>query len=136
MNEFWLIPFRSDRVHSPEREDDSRHISPVRSSGRGRGYILAAGVFWSLSGVITKSLPLDPLTIAFYRGLFAGLALLPFVPPGRWVFRPVMIPLGLVFGAMTGLLPRGSQDNDSGQCDLPSIHGDVLGGPPGVDLPW
>jgi len=103
VNEFWRIPFRSDRVHSPRRQDDSRKISPGRSSGRGRGYVLAAGVFWSLSGVITKSLPPDPLTIAFYRGLFAGLALLPFVPPGRWVFRPVMIPLGLVFGAMTGL---------------------------------
>ena len=29
--------------------------------------------------MISKSLDLDPLTIAFYRGLFAGLALLPFV---------------------------------------------------------
>jgi drug/metabolite transporter (DMT)-like permease len=54
-----------------------------------------------LSGVVTKSLPLDPRTIALYRGLFAGLALLPLVPPRRWVFRPVMIPLGFVFGAMT-----------------------------------
>jgi DME family drug/metabolite transporter len=67
----------------------------------GRLFILAAGVLWSLSGVVTKSLPLDPLTIALYRGLFAGLALLPLVPPRKWVFRPVMIPLGLVFGAMT-----------------------------------
>jgi drug/metabolite transporter (DMT)-like permease len=58
-------------------------------------------VLWSLSGVITKSLPLEPLTIALYRGLFAGLALLPLVPGRKWVFRPVMIPLGLVFGAMT-----------------------------------
>jgi drug/metabolite transporter (DMT)-like permease len=54
-----------------------------------------------LSGVITKSLPLDPLTIAVYRGLFAGLALLPFVRPRKWVVRPVMLPLGLIFGAMT-----------------------------------
>jgi drug/metabolite transporter, DME family len=73
----------------------------VASRSRGRLCILTAGVLWSLSGVITKSLPLEPLTIAFYRGLFAGLALLPLVPPRRWVFRPVMIPLGLVFGAMT-----------------------------------
>ncbi len=64
--------------------------------------MLGAGVFWSLSGVLTKSLPLDPLTIALFRGLFAGLALAPFVPHRHWVFRPVMIPLGLVFGAMTG----------------------------------
>jgi drug/metabolite transporter (DMT)-like permease len=70
--------------------------------GKGRWLVLAAGVFWSLSGVITKSLPLDPLSIAFYRGLFAGLALLPLVPRQNRVFRPVMIPLGLIFGAMTG----------------------------------
>lgn len=71
--------------------------------GRGRWFILAAAVLWSLSGAITKSLDLDGLTIAFYRGLFAGLALIPLVPRPRRVFRPVMVPLGLVFGAMTGL---------------------------------
>jgi drug/metabolite transporter, DME family len=75
----------------------------VVSTARGRRYVLAAAVLWSLSGAITKSLDLDGLTIAFYRGLFAGLVLLPVVPRSRWVFRPVMIPLGLVFGAMTGL---------------------------------
>jgi drug/metabolite transporter (DMT)-like permease len=64
--------------------------------------VLAAGILWSLSGVVTKKLPLEPLTIALYRGLFAGLALLPFVPARKRVFRPVMIPLGLIFGAMTG----------------------------------
>ncbi|MGO9816355.1 MAG: DMT family transporter [Isosphaeraceae bacterium] len=90
-------------MHSRRRQADPRKVSPTRSSRRGRANVLAAGVFWSLSGVITKSLPLDPLTIAFYRGLFAGLALLPFVPSGQRVLRPVMIPLGLVFGAMTGL---------------------------------
>ena len=65
--------------------------------------MLAAAVLWSLSGAFGKLLQLDPLSIAFYRGLFAGLALLPFVPRDRWVFRPIMIPLGLIFGAMTGL---------------------------------
>jgi drug/metabolite transporter (DMT)-like permease len=65
--------------------------------------VLAAAVLWSLGGVFAKSLPLDGLTIAFYRGLFGGLVLLPFVPRARWVFRPAMIPLGLCFGAMTGL---------------------------------
>jgi drug/metabolite transporter (DMT)-like permease len=58
---------------------------------------------WSLSGAITKSLDLDGLTIAFYRGLFAGLVLAPLVPRSRREFRPVMVPLGLIFGAMTGL---------------------------------
>ena len=73
------------------------------STARGRRFVLAAAVLWSLSGAITKSLALDPLTIAFYRGLFAGLALLPFVPRDHRVFRPAMLPLGLIFGAMTGL---------------------------------
>ena len=78
-----------------------RNSPLTRHSGRGRWYVLGAGVFWSLSGVLTKSLPLDPLTIALFRGLFAGLALIPFVPARHQVFRPVMIPLGLAFGAMT-----------------------------------
>lgn len=73
------------------------------STARGRRDVLAAAVLWSLSGAITKSLALDPLTIAFYRGLFAGLAIFPFVPRENRVFRPAMLPLGLVFGAMTGL---------------------------------
>jgi len=75
----------------------------LTSSARGRWFVLAAAVLWSLSGAITKSIALDGLTIAFYRGLFAGLVLVPFVPGARRVFRPVMVPLGLVFGAMTGL---------------------------------
>src|SRR5689334_11555749 len=75
----------------------------VASPASGRRYVLAAATLWSLGGLFAKSLDLDGLTIAFYRGLFAGLALLPFIPRSRWVFRPVMIPLGLCFGAMTGL---------------------------------
>src|SRR5579875_2084647 len=67
---------------------------------RGRWYVLAAAVLWSTSGVISKSLDLDSLTIAFYRGLFAGLTLLPFVPRRSWAFRPALIPLGAAFGVM------------------------------------
>jgi drug/metabolite transporter, DME family len=88
-------------VRRTTNEAASTAVDQLPSRSRGRLLILAAGVLWSLSGVVTKSLPLDPLTIAFYRGVFAGLALLPLVPPRRWVFRPVMIPLGLVFGMMT-----------------------------------
>ncbi len=69
----------------------------------GRRCVLAAALLWSLSGAITKSLDLGPPTIAFYRSLFAGLALWPFVPRGRRVVRQGMVPLGLVFGAMIGL---------------------------------
>lgn len=73
------------------------------TTARGRSYILAAAVLWSLGGAVTKSIDLDGVTVAFYRSLFAGLVLVPFVPRSRRVFRPVMVPLGLVFGAMTGL---------------------------------
>jgi drug/metabolite transporter, DME family len=67
---------------------------------KGRWYVLAAAVLWSTGGVISKSLDLDSLTIAFYRGLFAGLALLPFVSRQQRTFRPILLPLGMVFGAM------------------------------------
>jgi drug/metabolite transporter (DMT)-like permease len=69
---------------------------------RGRWYVLAAAVLWSTSGVISKLLELDSLTIAFYRGLFAGLALLPFVPRGSRSFRPELLPLGAAFGVLVG----------------------------------
>src|SRR3954449_6582339 len=76
-------------------------ISPVL---RGRLLIVGAAVLWSLGGVVAKGLkPLDGVTIAFYRSLFAGLALLPFIPRSRWVFRPVMLPVVIIFGAMVGL---------------------------------
>ncbi len=71
---------------------------------KGRGALILAALLWSLAGVFTKGLQgLDAGSIAFYRGIFAGLALLPFVRPSRWTFRPPMIPLMIVFGAMTGL---------------------------------
>ncbi len=69
----------------------------------GRRFVLAAAVLWSLSGVFTKGLALDGVTIAFYRGLFAGLALLPVVPRSRWKLTRSMLPLGFCFGVMTGL---------------------------------
>ena len=75
----------------------------VSSPALGRRYVLAAALLWSLGGVFAKSLALDGELIAFYRGLYAGLILLPFVPRARRVFRPAMLPVGLCFGAMTGL---------------------------------
>jgi drug/metabolite transporter (DMT)-like permease len=65
--------------------------------------VLAAALLWSLGGLFAKSLALDGLNLAFYRGLFAGLALWPLVPRARRRFRPAMVPLGLSFGAMSGL---------------------------------
>ncbi|HEX8199183.1 MAG TPA: DMT family transporter, partial [Isosphaeraceae bacterium] len=70
----------------------------------GRRCVLGAAALWSLSGVIVKALSgLDGATIAFYRGLFAGLALLPVVPRSRWAVRPVMLLTIPLFAAMTGL---------------------------------
>ena len=73
------------------------------SAAYGRRCVLGAAVLWSVSGAFTKRINLDPSVIAFYRGLFAGLALLPFVPRGRRVVRAAMVPTALAFGAMTGL---------------------------------
>jgi DME family drug/metabolite transporter len=70
---------------------------------RGRACVLAAALLWSIGGFATKLIPLDGPAIAFYRSLFAGLALLPFVPRGAFTLRPAMIPLVATFGVMTGL---------------------------------
>ena len=51
---------------------------------QGRLYILLAGTLWSLAGVFIKSLELHPLTIVFYRSLFASLFFLPFVRAKSW----------------------------------------------------
>ena len=69
----------------------------------GRRDILAAATLWSLSGVVAKGISIDAGSIAFYRSLFAGLFLLAIVPGRCRVVRPVMIPLGLAFGAMIGM---------------------------------
>ncbi len=81
-------------------------MNPKRSDrlAYGRRCVLAAAVLWSLSGVIAKGLVgLDAPVIAFYRGLFAGLALLPLATRSKRSFRWGMIPQVLIFGAMTGL---------------------------------
>jgi drug/metabolite transporter (DMT)-like permease len=46
---------------------------------------------------------LDPLQIAFFRGLFAGVALVPLVRLRDMRFRPAMLGMVACFGAMSGL---------------------------------
>jgi len=58
---------------------------------RGRLLILAAAVLWSLAGVFIKFLDLHPLTIVFYRSLFASLVFVPFVQRGQLQFRPAIV---------------------------------------------
>ena len=89
------------------RTNNHRETEPLeekrQSLARGRRLVLLAGILWSFSGVVTKSIELDSMTIAFYRSLFAGIALLPFIGRNRISFRPIMVPLGVGFGLMTGL---------------------------------
>ena len=59
---------------------------------RARLYVLLAGLLWSLAGVFIKSLELHPLTIVFYRSLFASMFFLLFVPAkSRTVSFPLLV---------------------------------------------
>ncbi len=51
---------------------------------RGRLLILLAGILWSLAGVFIKFLELHPLTIVFYRSLFAAIFFLLFTSRKGW----------------------------------------------------
>ena len=57
-----------------------------RTDTHGRLLILAAAFLWSLAGVFIKFLDLHPLTIVFYRSLFASLVFLPLVRRSQWQF--------------------------------------------------
>lgn len=71
----------------------------------GRGWIVAAAILWSLSGLFAKAptfadWPVEtrgPL-LAFWRALFAGLLLIPAVRQPRWKWQ--LVPLALSFTAM------------------------------------
>ena len=63
----------------------------MREEAKGRWMILLAGVLWSLAGVFIKSLELHPLTIVFYRSLFASLSFLLFARPARWTFSSSLL---------------------------------------------
>lgn len=56
----------------------------MRDEVKGRWLIFLTGVLWSLAGVFIKLLELHPLTIVFYRSLFASLFFLPFVRKDGW----------------------------------------------------
>ncbi len=73
------------------------------SANRGRCWIIAAALLWSLGGAFAKEIGLGGASLAFWRSLFGALALLPFVPKGCRVVRPALFPLGLAFAATMGL---------------------------------
>lgn len=59
----------------------------TRDLDRGRRFVLLAAVLWSLAGVFIKILALHPLTIVFYRSLFAALVFVPFLKRSHWSFN-------------------------------------------------
>jgi DME family drug/metabolite transporter len=92
--------------------DARKCFSPAQSAvTRGRLCIALAALLWSTSGAFTKVLTLDtalglntpkiePLQIAFYRTLFAGLVLLPMLRRGDVSFRPLMLVMAGCFAIM------------------------------------
>jgi drug/metabolite transporter, DME family len=61
-------------------------------TGRGRLLILCAALLWSLAGVFIKFLDVPPLTIVFYRSLFACLVFTPFLRRTEWrISTPVLV---------------------------------------------
>lgn len=76
--------------------------------------LVLAACLWSLGSVFMRLLreplglgletpQLSPLLIAFYRGLFGGLFMLVLVKRGQHTFRPIMVPMVVIFAVMSGL---------------------------------
>ncbi len=90
----------ADRV-----EGDAPSSLPVVSKLAGRVQVLAAALLWSSGGLFAKApiftdwpAEIRGPTLAFWRGLFAALVLLPLVRRPRW--RPGLVPLGVAFTTM------------------------------------
>ena len=82
----------------------------LTNSGRGLLLLLAAALLWSTSGLFVKSPPIEQLPeahrgmlLAFYRALFAGLCLAPFVRRRHVRWRRALVPMALVFAVMNVL---------------------------------
>jgi drug/metabolite transporter (DMT)-like permease len=72
---------------------------------RGRRFVFLAALLWSLGGVFIKFLNLHPLTIVFYRSLFAALVFLPFLNrPGRPLSVPVVVSVISYSAAITAFV--------------------------------
>ena len=72
---------------------------------RGRRFVFLAALLWSLGGVFIKFLDLHPLTIVFYRSLFASLVFLPFVKrSGRSVSVPIVVSVISYSAAITAFV--------------------------------
>jgi len=104
--------------------NNSQHPSLSRSAAL--ACIITAGVLWSLSGAFKSVLleptalhlnepRVDPLHIAFYRALAAGVVLMPLLRRTDISFRPAMIGMVFTFAAMNLMfvqaLARGTAAN-------------------------
>src|SRR6266550_1729889 len=65
--------------------------SPCSLVSRGRWLIFSAALLWSLAGVFIKFLDVPPLTIVFYRSLFACLVFTPCVRRSDWRISPSIL---------------------------------------------
>jgi drug/metabolite transporter (DMT)-like permease len=89
-------------------------LAPLPSLRQARLCILFAALLWSTSGAFTKVLRentafglnepvITPVSIAFWRVLFAGAVLLPLVNVREMAFRPALWGTGLAFATMNVL---------------------------------
>ena len=80
-------------------------IGSKRGPDRGRLLILIAALLWSLAGVFIKLLDLHPLTIVFYRSLFASLVFLPFLKSSQFRFdAPIIVSVISYTAAITAFV--------------------------------
>jgi drug/metabolite transporter (DMT)-like permease len=67
-------------------------VCEIRAAAAGRLLIVTTALLWSLAGVFIKFLDLPPLTIVFYRSVFAALVFTPFLRRKDWrIDRPILI---------------------------------------------
>ena len=79
--------------------------SSKRDLDRGRLLILLAALLWSLAGVFIKLLDIHPLTIVFYRSLFASLVFVPFLKSSEFrVNGPIIVSVISYTAAITAFV--------------------------------
>lgn len=85
-------------------------VQPARGIVSGTFLLVCAAILWSTSGLFLKSPMLQSLPaeergplIACYRGLIAGVALLPFIKFRRLRFRAALVPMVISFASMNVL---------------------------------
>ncbi len=71
----------------------------------GRLLVLLAGILWSLAGVFIKSLDLHPLTIVFYRSLFAAIFFSLFSNRKSWkISAPLLVSVASYTAAISSFV--------------------------------